>query len=442
MISMIVGLFLWKHKCSKVILRPIINLLTLPFNSLLNKSFTGRDRRYQALEQQLLILQDSLDKAPIGYLLLDEENQLLWCNEQARKLLSIDDRWQPGTTRFLLELVRSYELDRLVEETHRTKINQTREWNFYPSNYNLTAKNTLNSKTAIPLKGFAVPLDSDRVAVFLENRQSFVELSQSRDRAFSDLAHEFRTPLTAISLVAETLQKRLKDPESKWLERVLTEIDRLMHLIQDWLEITQIQENPLQNLNYDALDLPELIFSVWMTLKPIAKQKEVKLASLGLDKLEIQGDRARLTQVFLNILDNAIKHSPERGTIEIEIRRISREIDERADSSDSLEYVQIDIIDSGPGFSKLDLPHVFDRLYRGDPSRVRENSSTTPQPQDSQSTKCDRTSGSGLGLALVREIVKAHCGLIEARNHPKTGGAWLQVLLPIDKFERDPTIEK
>jgi two-component system phosphate regulon sensor histidine kinase PhoR len=86
--------------------------------------------------------------------------------------------------------------------------------------------------------------------------------------------------------------------------------------------------------------------------------------------------------------------------------------------------IQIDIIDSGTGFSESDLPHVFERLYRGDASRQR-------QPVTSKSSVAlARSSGSGLGLSIVQQIIQAHNGTIKASNHPETGGAWLQIKLP------------
>ena len=84
----------------------------------------------------------------------------------------------------------------------------------------------------------------------------------------------------------------------------------------------------------------------------------------------------------------------------------------------------INIIDSGSGFSNSDLPHVFERLYRGDRSRTRESASISAAPKSSLS------SGSGLGLAIVQQIVLAHGGSVKAMNHPDTGGAWIQIELP------------
>jgi two-component system phosphate regulon sensor histidine kinase PhoR len=127
-------------------------------------------------------------------------------------------------------------------------------------------------------------------------------------------------------------------------------------------------------------------------------------------------DQFHLYRVFLYLLDNSIKYSPPAGTITVTVELLS--------SKETSKHVQINIIDSGPGFLNSDLPHVFVRLYRGDPARARQSASLSNFPSSPVST------GSGLGLAIVRQIVLAHGGSVKAMNHPDTGGAWLQVELP------------
>jgi two-component system phosphate regulon sensor histidine kinase PhoR len=168
----------------------------------------------------------------------------------------------------------------------------------------------------------------------------------------------------------------------------------------------------------------------------------------------LNADPIRLEQVFLNLFHNSIKHSPANSEIYLEIKtnpkslengyrsreEISNQVNDPVsdlvnnpasdqisdeDSTPSLvtdyleitDYIEIDIIDAGHGFSETDLPYIFERFYRGDSSRQRQ-----PSP--------DQPGGSGLGLAIVQQIIFAHGGSIAARNHPETGGAWLQITLP------------
>jgi len=365
------------------------------------------------LEKDLETWHQLLEAAPVGYLHVDEENQLLWCNEQALQILQIQ-RWEPGQVRLLLELVRSYELDQLIEQTrHRQQPSQL-EWMFHPEIANpgmlneTGAPNLLRRNSSLTIRASSLPLPHGQIGVFLENRQPLVELYESRDRWVSDLAHELRTPLTSIRLVAETLQGRLQPPERRWVEQLLQETNRLINLVQDLLELSHLERSPTQYLKLKPVQLPSLIQSVWQTLEPLARQKQLKFAYSGPDALTIQADESRLTQVFLNLFDNSIKYSTEQGLISVELNLLLCE--------DAPNQVQINIIDLGSGFPESDLPHVFERLYRGDPSRQRQQSPIS--------------TGSGLGLAIVQQIILAHGGSIQAKNHPETGGAWLQILLP------------
>jgi two-component system phosphate regulon sensor histidine kinase PhoR len=397
---------------------------SLPTAARLRQKMTRLHQQCQQLEGELQTQQQLLDNAPIGYLQVDEENRLIWCNWQARQLLKIH-RWQPGQVRLLLELVRSFELDQLIEQTRDSQHSQTQEWVFHTTEVPTESQNQRlsprgHAAQSLTLKGSSCPLPQGQVGVFLENQQPLVELSQSCDRAFSDLTHELRTPLTSIRLVAEALQGRLQPPESRWVKQMLQESHRLIHLVEDWLEISRLEKNSSQHLNLQSLNLRELIISAWETLQPVAKQKEISLAYSGVRSLRLQADESRLTQVFLNLFDNAIKHSPPQAEVLVE-----------AHAPENEDRVHINIIDSGEGFSEADLGHVFDRLYRGDASRQQ-------YPRDSEALEAlPAHSGSGLGLSIVQQILRAHGGAIAAQNHSETGGAWLQIALPIASFQTE-----
>ncbi|MFM5895951.1 MAG: sensor histidine kinase, partial [Dolichospermum sp.] len=222
-----------------------------------------------------------------------------------------------------------------------------------------------------------------------------------------------RTPLTAIRLVVETLLTRLEQPLDRWVNRLMQEVDRLINLVQSWLELTQIENNPTMQLNLEMVEMRSLIASAWQTLEPIAQLKSLSISYTGLENIDIRADKSRLYQVFVNLLDNSIKYSPPETNIHIETKIIT--VDHR-------EILEINIIDAGIGFAINDLPHVFERFYRGDKARYR-----SPVNEVNSTTGI---AGSGLGLAIVQQIVIAHGGSIRAMNHPDTGGAWIQVQFP------------
>jgi two-component system phosphate regulon sensor histidine kinase PhoR len=405
-----IGFWVWQQVQLHRYLQPLTShayKVLLPLIPRLRQEITRVKQQRQDLQQSLQTYQDLLNFAPLGYLQVDEENQLVWCNQQARKMLQLQ-RWQPGQIRLLLELVRSYELDQLIEQTRNWQKPQIREWIFHPSYDNAPA---MLEQKSLALRASSLPLYQGQVGVFLENRQPLLELNQERDRSFSDLAHELRTPLTSIRLVVETLQNRLEPPLNRLVNRLMQEVDRLINLVQSWLDLTQMETSPSFQLHFESVEVRSLIVSVWETLEPLAQQQHLTFTYSGRETLWIKADRSRIYQVFLNLLDNSIKYSHPRANIHIEAQILPSKDDFSAN------YLEINIIDSGVGFSEADLPHVFERFYRGE--LTAERNSTTA------------IVGSGLGLAIVRQIVIAHSGTIKAMNHPETGGAWIQVQLPI-----------
>jgi two-component system phosphate regulon sensor histidine kinase PhoR len=354
--------------------------------------------RIEILNRELQDWRNLLELAPVGYLRIDENDRLLWCNRQARKLLRID-RWQEGQIRLLLELVRSLELDRSIETTRKTQQPQTWEWTYNYTNYQSQG----NTET-IALTGYSLPLKDGYVDLIIENRQPLLDLKQANDRAISDVVHELRTPLTAISLVAETLESRISESDRIWLARMRGEVDRLIAIVCDWLDLTELQANPQKYLHYAPIDFRELIPTVWQILDPLSTPKGVSLDYIPHPHPDFIGDRDRLTQVLLNLFDNALKHSPPQSRITVRV-------------TVSPTRLHIDIVDAGTGFLPEDLPHVFERLYRSDKSRTKDKNTR---------------GGTGLGLAIAKAIIIAHGGAIEADNYHQ-GGGWLKVIFPLDR---------
>lgn len=382
----------------------------------------------QQLETELQNWRQVMEAASIGYLQVDEDNQLLWCNAYARQLLKIN-RWNPGELRLLLEWVRSYELDRAIEQTRREQKSQVQEWIFqitdFPADVVPESRDARNSLGySLALRAVSLPLPRGQVGVLLENQQPLLELSLSRDRAFSDLAHELKTPLTSIRLVAEALQNRLEGTERTWVDKMLQEVNRLIDFIRDCLELNQLEKKRNGDLSYQSIELKNLIFELWQTLEPLVQAKSIVLDYSGPDSLSIEGDRSQLRRVFRNLFENSIRYSPPQGRIRVEVKIQEEESVTKTTFVNRNSWIIINVIDSGCGFRESDLPYVFDRLYRGDPSRARQPSN--PQQSNISSIK----GGSGLGLAIVRQIVQAHGGAIVAHNHPTMGGACLKIKLP------------
>ncbi|MFZ4639240.1 MAG: ATP-binding protein [Nodosilinea sp.] len=370
-------------------------------------------------------LEKILQAAPVGYLQVDEENQLIWCNNEAKRLLRMN---QPlagpiQRPRLLLEVARSYELDALIDQARQKQSPCQQEWMLYQ-----ISPDPMHPKEepTYPLRGYALPLNQGEVGVFLENRQEAALLIQQRDRWTSDVAHELRTPLTSIRLVAETLQSRVDPGLKTWLDRLVNEAIRLGNLVEDLLKLSRLQTDQLQGLHLTLVDLPQLIQAAWQSLEPLAEVKHLHLNYSGPVQYQAKLDKTLFHRVLLNLIDNAIKHSPPESLIYVQL---SAPDSEAAPNCQNKDGFTLEVIDRGSGFNPRDLPYVFDRFYRADPSRSRPGSLASSLPASLDRAE-EINRGTGLGLAIVSQIIEAHGGTITASNHPDRGGGHLCLTIP------------
>lgn len=432
------GAFWYRARLHRRLLRelaavsPDARHIDLPPISLLRRSIRlMRDRQF-LLENRLKTWRSLLENAPLGFLWVDRDDLLVWSNRAARELLRLEgeagDRAASGPDKpLLIESVRSYDLDLLVQRVRHLGTPRECDWTFYPDSVAVgdgPEGDRPGGAGGVALRGYGVPLPEGGVGIFLENRQRLVELTRSRDRWTNDLAHELRTPLTSVQLTIEFLQSRLDSPLRDWVDRAAVEMQRLVAFVRDWLDLSHMEQSATHHLQRQPVDLRLLVEAVWSSLEPLAQRKQVRFTCEGEPGAIVQGDEARLHRALLNLLDNAIDYSPPGSCVRA---RVSDRVPEVApDRPIAGRVVRVEVIDAGPGFREADLPRVFDRLYRGDPSRARSTGGEGGAGADGGL----RGSGSGLGLAIVRQIVWAHGGTIAACNDPETGGARVQIDLP------------
>ena len=422
-LSVGLGLWYWSSVRSQRQLGRLVRLFpsqsynaTTPLQVRLRKAVQFQQQSEQSLHQRLSVWQTILQSAPVGYLEVDEENHVYWHNAKAAVLLNIEPHRDGSTLkqRSLLQMVRSYELDQLIESVRQYQTPQCQEWTLHALHAQQQAKD-------LPLRGSGIPLEEGHVGVFLEDRWEAAQLVEERDRWTSDVAHELKTPLTSIRLIAETLQSSIDPSLRGWVDRLIQETMRLSVLVQDILELSQITFQNPNVLKPTEVDIPKLIQNAWVTLEPLAQHKNLSLYYEGPDHHFLCADGNRLQRVFLNLIDNSIKFSPVDAAIAIYLRP-HVQLPHPTDQGITQEWLQIEVVDAGSGFPEESLNHVFKRFYRADPARGR----AAAEVPDNLPTG----GGSGLGLAIAHQIVTAHGGTIEAKNHPKQGGAWIKILLP------------
>lgn len=228
------------------------------------------------------------------------------------------------------------------------------------------------------------------------------QLENMRKEFVANVSHELRTPITSIKSYAETLlDGALDDREAseKFLNVINSEADRMTRLVRDLLQLSRIENQQMQWF-FEWITFEELVKSAVerMELEAEAKKQTLQCHVLG-DIPEIEADYGRIEQVVFNLIGNAIKYTPEGGTISVYVGRMYNEV-----------YMKVS--DTGIGIPENDLPRIFERFYRVDKARSRE------------------MGGTGLGLSIAKEIVEAHSGNISI-NSKKGEGTDVTVRLPI-----------
>ncbi len=240
----------------------------------------------------------------------------------------------------------------------------------------------------------------------------FRQLDRLRTNLISDVSHELRTPLSAIKGYVETLQDgAVDDPavRDRFLATVGTETERLIRLVNDLLTLTRADADRL-DLNLAPTDLAALAHDAAERLLPRSRAKGVRVRVQAQDGLPpVPADADRIRQVLLNLLDNAIKFSPDGAQVVVKLTNLPIYQSTGAGKLVHWELgdrVLVSVHDEGPGIPPEDQPHVFERFYRADPSRARGDGAGQ---------------GSGLGLAIAKAIVEAHEGEIGVESDGRKG---------------------
>jgi signal transduction histidine kinase len=219
-----------------------------------------------------------------------------------------------------------------------------------------------------------------------------------RRRLTSDISHELRTPLNIIQSQLEAYIDGIWQPTDERLKSTHAEVLRLSHLVKDLERLTELDESQIQLVKSSVL-LNRLLRDLSIQIQPMYHEKEMTLVLKEEAEAEIFADSDKIRQLFLNLLVNAYKYTPEHGMVEIMIGK-----DEK--------NAVVQIKDNGIGISPEELPNIFERFYRTEISRNRE------------------TGGAGLGLSIVQSIVKAHNGSIHVESE-KDRGTQFTVYLPL-----------
>ena len=365
---------------------------------------------HENLEQETKRLSSILSYMKDGVLATNRRGQIITINDMATKQLGVkrDDVLNTSILD-LLDIADEYDLRELITNVPELTIDSQDENGEYVS---LRARFALIRRES----GFI----SGLVAVLHDTTEQDKE-ERERRLFVSNVSHELRTPLTSVKSYLEALDDgALSEPVAPEFVKVsLTETNRMMRMVTDLLSLSRIDNNT-SHLDVELTNFTAFITYILNRFDKIKNQDETKkyeiIRDYSITPIWVEIDTDKMTQVIDNIMNNAIKYSPDGGTITASVRTTDVQL-------------ILSISDEGLGIPKQDLPKIFDRFYRVDKARSRAQG------------------GTGLGLAIAKEIIKQHHGFIWAKSEYGKGSTFTIVLpydndaVRVDDWENEENVE-
>lgn len=360
--------------------------LVLSFNEM---SFYFKNR-IDALGEEFTRLSIVLDNMTDGVIMTNTEGNIVLANKAAEDLFRISE--ENIRNKPLIEAVRNHQIDSLMKRCLETAGQQAAQFEY--------------GNSGKFLQTIAIPVTKGKIIGILLLFQNLTELRSlqtMRKDLIGNISHEFRTPLSGIKAMVETLQdgaladSRITDD---FLNRINGEVDRMVQMVAELNELSRIEtgstELVLEEINFNAL-----VRETVAQLTPQASRKNLTITTSLKESLPfVTADRERILQVIINLLHNAVKFTPPDGAINVTTKLENNS-------------VITSVSDNGIGISHDDLPHVFERFFKAD--RARTGSS------------------SGLGLAIAKHVITAHHGKIWVVSE-EDKGANFSFSLPITQI--------
>lgn len=330
---------------------------------------------------QKLAVDAFADGLDVGIFVCDERCQIAYANRFAQSLFGFEN----PSGRSILAVTLSVELEQLaLGALDGGKVIETEITFSFPKERICLARAWTTNDP--PRRAYLSLVEITDLRRMERVRKDFV----------ANVSHELRTPMTVIRAYAETMidddsDKELRD---KYLPRIISEVDRLTSITHDLLVLSTAESSPVRK---GPCELGAIVRYAVNLLTPRAEEKGLLLTYEGPDDLDIEANASQITQVVVNLVENAIKYSNEGG------------VDVRLE--DQGEYVRFDVTDTGIGIPEEHLPRLFERFYRVDKARSRASG------------------GTGLGLSIVKHIVEAHGGSIHV-DSAQNRGSTFSVVLP------------
>jgi two-component system, OmpR family, phosphate regulon sensor histidine kinase PhoR len=349
-------------------------------------NFNSMTGRIKELFDEVRLKKDQLDAVlssiAEGLIVVDEKGKIILMNKSFKKISGTDC----GEGSFYWECFMPPLFNESVENSLKYKRNFTEQ---------------IEIKEKVYLCSGAMLEAKDQAAIILYDITEFKDLERIKKDFVANVSHELRTPLTAIKGFTETIEESTKDAEERhYLDIIKKHTERLINIVNDLLTLSQLEQMEKAPLG-DKVNLNEVIANAAKIFEQAIKQKGLGFTvNVDAGVPVFKGDFFRFEQVFINLIDNAVKYT-EKGGINVSARRDNGNI-------------RIEVADTGLGIPPEHLPRIFERFYTVDKSRSR------------------KLGGTGLGLAIVKHIVLMHGGTITAESSPGTGTKFI-IIIPVSR---------
>lgn len=352
-----------------------------------NKMIEIMDSTITELENSHLQMKSILKSISHGILAIDINGNIMLINEEAKRILKCDTN----------KKVEDKNISSVIGE--KDLLNEILLFKGSKKNKRIQLTTSEDIVYKINLDPIYLQ-DFDNIIIGsiinIEDITTKVRLENMRSDFVANVSHELKTPLTSISGFVETLRLNENidiDTRNRFLGIIESESDRLKRLIDDILLLSFIENN--EKMSLDKVSIYQVFKEVYEMTIYMANSKNIKLDYYFDDKeIEILSNRDYIKQIFLNLVDNAIKYTPENKKIEVYVKKESKNI-------------TIKVIDEGVGIPKEDINRIFERFYRVDKARSRD------------------VGGTGLGLAITKHIVKSLDGTIVVNSELNKGSEFI-----------------
>lgn len=259
------------------------------------------------------------------------------------------------------------------------------------------------TKSTLVIDLRVAPLRDEYILVLADDRTEIARVQTIRNDFVANVSHELKTPVGAIGLMAEAIESSSDDPESVeyFSQRLQKESRRLASLVQDVIELSRLQSADVVRQS-QLVDVNDLITGAIDRNRITAEGKNITLSSQGWAKHLVHGDPELLGTALRNLIENAIRYSPESTHVTVSVRQ-----DE--------ENIYISVTDEGNGIAREEQDRIFERFYRIDPARSRQ------------------TGGTGLGLSIVKHVMAQHGGEISLESEVGQGSTFTMSLPMVDE---------